>query len=279
MPADKLLSLYGLKFNPFRPGAPPEALYVTPSVDAFCRRVELTIADGGFAMVTGVPGSGKSDVLRITEHRLSRLPDVTVRTIDRPQSGVTDFYRELGEMYGISLRASNRWGGFKALRTAWSNHICQSLTRPILIIDEAQEMQDCVFSELRLLTSKDFDSKSLLCVVFAGDQRLPDRLKSPELSPLESRLRKRLVLTAAPPDELQSCLDHLLDAAGNPGLMTPELKRTLAEHATGNYRVMMNAAYELLAVAADRELPRLDEKLYLEVFHPSPPAKTPHRKR
>ena len=279
MPADKLLSLYGLKFNPFRPGAPPEALYVTPNVDAFCRRVELTIADGGFAMVTGVPGSGKSDVLRITEHRLSRLPDVTVRTIDRPQSGVTDFYRELGEMYGLSLRASNRWGGFKALRSAWSDHISQSLTRPILIIDEAQEMQDGVFSELRLLTSKDFDSKSLLCVIFAGDQRLPDRLKSPALSPLESRIRKRLVLAAAPPDELLSCLDHLLDAAGNPGLLTPELKRTLAEHAVGNHRVMMIAADELLAIAADRELPRLDERLYFEVFRPPAPSKAPPRKR
>jgi general secretion pathway protein A len=279
MPADKLLSLYGLKFNPFRPGVPAEALYVTPNVDAFCRRVQLTIVDGGFAMVTGVPGSGKSDILRIIEHRLSQLPDVAVRTIDRPQSGVSDFYREVGDLYEIPLRPSNRWGGFKALRTSWSNHINQSLNRPILIIDEAQEMPECVFSEVRMLTSKDFDSKSLLCVVFAGDQRLPERLKSPALSPLESRIRKRLVLTPAPPDELISCLDHLLDAAGNPGLLTPDLKRALAEHAAGNYRVMMITADELLAVAADRELPRVDEKLYIEVFRPPSPAKPPARKR
>jgi type II secretory pathway predicted ATPase ExeA len=279
MPADKLLSLYGLKFNPCRPGVPPDALYVTAGVDAFCRRVELTIADGGFAMVTGVPGSGKSDVLRIAEHRLSRLPDVTVRTIDRPQSGVSDFYRELGEMYGLTLSASNRWGGFKALRSLWSNHISQSLTRPILIIDEAQEMQDCVFSELRLLTSKDFDSRSLLCVVFAGDQRLTERLKSAALSPLDSRIRKRLLLGSAQPDELASCLEHLLEAAGNPALMSPELKRALAEHAAGNYRVMMIAAEELLAVAADRELPRLDEQLFFEVFRPPTPPRNPARKR
>ncbi|HMA94772.1 MAG TPA: hypothetical protein VKP30_18910, partial [Polyangiaceae bacterium] len=38
-----------------------------------------------------------------------------------------------------------------------SNHITQSLTRPILIIDEAQEMPECVFSEVRMLTSKDFE--------------------------------------------------------------------------------------------------------------------------
>ncbi len=279
MPIDKLLSLYGLKFNPFRPGAPAEALYVTPAVDGFCRRVELTIADGGFAMVTGVPGSGKSDILRIVEHRLSQLPEVAVRTIDRPQSGVTDFYREVGEMYGLNLKPSNRWGGFKALRGAWSSHISQSLMRPILIIDEAQEMQESVLCELRLLSSKDFDSKSLLCVIFAGDQRLPERLKSPALIPLESRIRKRLLLATAPPDELVSCLDHLLDAAGNPALLTAELKRTLAEHAAGNYRVMMITADELLAVAADRELPKLDEKLYLEVFRPPAPTKAQSRKR
>lgn len=55
--------------------------------------------------------------------------------------------------------------------------------------------------------------------------------------------------------------------------MTTELKATLADHAAGNYRVMMNLADEMLAVAADRELPRLDEKLYLDVFGQSPKPK------
>jgi len=48
----KLLSLYGLKFHPFRPDVPPDALFTTPAVDSFVRRVELGIADGGFAMLT-----------------------------------------------------------------------------------------------------------------------------------------------------------------------------------------------------------------------------------
>jgi len=74
-------------------------------------------------------------------------------------------------------------------------------------------------------------------------------------------------------------LDHLLVAAGNPALLTNELKRTLAEHAAGNYRIMLNAADELLAVAADRELPRLDEKLYLETFQHAAQPKVQARKR
>ena len=50
--------------------------------------------------------------------------------------------------------------------------------------------------------------------------------------------------------------------------MTEGLLRTLAEHAMGNYRALINMAAALLAVAAQRELSQLDEKLYLEVFTP-----------
>ena len=271
--SSKILSLYGVKYHPFQPDVPIEALCSTSAVDAFLRRVELGIADGGFVMVTGDPGTGKTIAMRLLAERLRALPNVVVGTIEHPQSRTSDFYRELGDLFGISLAIHNRWAGFKALRARWSEHIASSLTRPVLIIDEAQEALTTVLSELRILASKDFDSKQLLCVVFAGDARLPERLRTPELLPLGSRIRRRLVFDYASRDELLACLDHLLAAAGNPSLMTSELRVTLADHAAGNYRVLMNLGDELLAVAADRELARLDEKLYLDVFSPAPKPK------
>jgi hypothetical protein len=98
--------------------------------------------------------------------------------------------------------------------------------------------------------------------------------------PLGSRIRRRLNLDYASRDELLACLDHLLAAAGNPSLMTSELRVTLADHAAGNYRVLMNLADELLAVAADRELARLDEKLAdVNYKFPSATVTLPHRPR
>lgn len=275
----KLLSLFSLKYNPFRPDVPLEALYTTPVVDAFLRRVELGIADGGFALLTGDPGTGKSIALRLLAERLRALPDVLVGTLEHPQSRCSDFYRELGDLFGVPLGAHNRWAGFKALRSRWSDHITSTRCRPVLIIDEAQETLTTVFSELRILASKELDSKQLLCVVFAGDARLVERLRSAELLPLGSRIRRRLPLDYASRDELLACLDHLLSAAGNPSLMTTELRLTLADHAAGNYRVLMNLSDELLAVAADRELLKLDEKLFLDVFAQSPKPKSTGKKR
>jgi general secretion pathway protein A len=269
----KLLALYGLKWNPFAPEIPPDALLTTPKIEAFCWRIEHShVRDGGFALVTGDSGTGKSVVLRLLAERLARVRDLTVGVIAHPQSHVADFYRELGDVFGVALTPHNRWNGFKTLRERWLGHLESTLLRPVLLIDEAQEMPPVVLSELRLLASTHFDSRALLSVVLAGDGRLTDLFRREELRPLGSRLRSRLTLEYATRDELRACLEHLLAAAGNPSLLTAELMTTLCEHALGNYRVLTTMADELLAVAARRELPQLDEKLYLEVFAPPRPA-------
>ncbi len=263
----KLLALYGLKWNPFAVELPLEALLVSPPVELFCSRVEHSlIRDGGFALVTGDPGSGKSVVLRLLADRLARLSDLTVGVLAHPQSHLADFYRELGELFGLALPPHNRWAGFKSLRQRWLTHLEHLRLRPVLLIDEAQEMLPAVLSELRVLASTHFDSRPLLSVVLAGDARLPELLRRDELLPLGSRIRMRLTLDYASREELRACLAHLLTTAGNPTLMTAELAHTLCEHAVGNYRVLTTMAAELLDAAASRELPQLDEKLYLELF-------------
>ena len=273
----KLLSLYGLKWNPFSPDLPTEALRVVPKVQSFCWRIEQgLVREGGFALVTGDPGTGKSVVLRILSERLEALREVSVGALAHPQSNVADFYREMGELFGVQLKPHNRWGGFKALRERWTAHIDSTLVRPVLLIDEAQEMTSQVLGELRILASTHFDSRSILSVVLAGDARLTERLRREELLPLGSRIRARLMMEYVGRDELRACLEHLLESAGNKKLMTAELVDTLCDHAVGNYRVLTTMASELLTAAAERECTVLDEKLYLELFAP-PETDRPRR--
>jgi general secretion pathway protein A len=273
----KLLSLHGLKFNPFSAQVPTEALWTSPPVESFCWRIEHQIGEGGFALATGDPGTGKSAALRLLAARLTRVRDLAVGVLSRPQASLADFYRELGHLFNVPLSPHNRWASARVLREKWLQHQEAALVRPVLLVDEAQEMAAAVFSELRLLSSADLDSRSILTVILAGDSRLGVRLESVDLLPLASRIRSRLRTEPLPPPQLLACLQHLLAAAGNPRLLPPSLLQTLSEHAAGNLRLLMNLGNDLLQAALRQEADSIDEKLFFEVFalDPKPRAKRP----
>ena len=273
----KIHALYGLKWNPFLPDIPNEFLIKDEATKKFCFRVEQILMDGGFAMVTGEPGTGKSVVLRQLNLHLSEIPELNVKVITRPQSGLRDFYREISQLFNIPMTASNRYGSFSKLREVWKSHIKTSLFRPVILIDEAQEACEDVLNEIRLLSSVELDSKNILAVVFAGDNRLVEKLRQSSLNPLESRIRIKHHLDKRSPSDLVQIFTNSLEAAGSPDLMTSSLIQTLAEHSMGNIRAMMTMANELLFIACENDIRKLDENLFFEISKNTQKRKRPSR--
>ena len=85
-------------------------------------------------------------------------------------------------------------------------------------------------------------------------------------------MRVRMTLQPLARDDLLNYLDHALSQAGAPHLMSKTLMKTLSEHAAGNLRVLNTMADEMLLEGSRRDMPQLDEKLFLEMFsrHPGP---------
>ena len=71
MNVKRMLSLYGLKWNPFSPELPNEGLLMTSKIEHFAWRVEQMVQEGGFALITGDSGTGKSVALRIVAAQAS----------------------------------------------------------------------------------------------------------------------------------------------------------------------------------------------------------------
>ncbi|MBU2643590.1 general secretion pathway protein A [bacterium] len=121
-------------------------------------------------------------------------------------------------------------------------------------------------NELRLLGSAHFDSRCLLTTIISGDTRLPARFRQSDLVSLGSRIRIRNTMEPYSRETTMDYLEHSLTQAGAAHLMSSELKETLVEHAAGNLRVLNNMGVDLLARAAQDELPQLDVKLFLTTF-------------
>lgn len=265
MELKKLQALYGLKWDPFATDIPLEGLQVLPKIERFCYRIEDLVLDGGYAACMGEHGLGKSTLLRLLQNRIAKVPNVIVSELVRSQCSVNDFYREIADLFGVSIQVSNRYIGHKSLRKRWQAHIETTMFRPVLLIDEAQRLNDAVFEELKSLASENFDTKMLITIIFAGDMRLAERLNSPSLKSIDSRLRYKLVLTPIDSGELTAFLQNTLRLAGAPSLMTPELINTLADRSLGNFRTLMTLCNECLVEAVRIEAPIIDEKLFFDL--------------
>ncbi len=264
----KLLNFYGLKWNPFETNTPNDSLVESKKVSNFCWRIENLVMDGGYGLITGNPGTGKSGALRILEYRLSQIPDIHVGQLTRPQSRLPDFYRELAEVFGVDFKSTNQWGGYKGLRKKWAEHIEANLFRPVLLIDEAQEMPSIVLNEIRLLSSIKLDSKIIITIILSGDNRLLEKLKTPMLSPFYNRMRVKMHQDSMSKEELQEVLTKATARAGNSSLMDDNLIKVLSEHSSGNIRSLMIMSNDLLLEGFKRELNKLTDSLFLEVFNP-----------
>jgi hypothetical protein len=127
----------------------------------------------------------------------------------------------MGELFGVERRPHNRYSGAKILRQRWQAHIQNTLSRPVLLIDEAQEMQPGVLAELRLLASADLDAHVLLTTVLAGDGRLAERcarLRRSAARPAADRGLRLLCLPTSAVSRLSFGIAALLRACPASGL-------------------------------------------------------------
>jgi hypothetical protein len=106
------------------------------------------------------------------------------------------------------------------------------------LAEDARQMSASAFTELRLLSSGELDSSSILPTVLAGDNRLAGRLQEADLLSIASRIRARLRTETLEPCRLLQCLNHLLKMTDNPKAHGQEIRRLAREFESSGPRQM-----------------------------------------
>ena len=171
------LDFFGLRELPFGVTPDPAFLYLSQThreaLEAL--RSDL-VTDRGFMALVGEPGLGKTTLL----HELLDEWRETSRVVFlfQTQGDSRELFRYLLAELGIDAESM----GLVAMHRKLNDILFQEMLagrRFILIIDEAQNLDDSVLETIRLLSNFETEHAKLLNIVIAGQTQLADKLNTP----------------------------------------------------------------------------------------------------
>ncbi|SKC33621.1 Putative general secretion pathway protein A [Photobacterium piscicola] len=165
---------------------------------------------GGFGLLTGEVGTGKTTVLRAM---ISRLPQqAQVAVILNPALSSHDLLATICDELGLSYRDE---ASFKQLTDIIYQHLIANHAagrQTLLLVDEAQHLMPDVLEQLRLLTNLETDSRKLLKVVLIGQPELQQLLQQERLRQLAQRITSRYHLLPLTETEVSEYIHYRLNA-------------------------------------------------------------------
>ena len=249
-------AFYGLSDNPFSIAPNPHYLFLSDRHREALAHLTYGLGEtGGFVLLTGEVGTGKTTVSRCL---LGQLPDNTdTAFILNPSLTELELLATLCDELKITYGDNPT---LKQLIDHLSRFLLANHSKgrnTVLIIDEAQHLRPEVLEQLRLLTNLETDTKKLLQVILIGQPELQLLLKRQELRQLAQRITARYHLLPLNEDEIGLYVLHRLQVAGRfEPLFTGKAIKVLQKYSGGIPR-LINLLCEraLMAGYAQSRLP------------------------
>lgn len=257
---------FGLARRPY-PATPDRAYYypATGHEQALDRLLHALQDDEGFALLTGLPGTGKTLLCHCLLDRLDGDVECAFLTNGH-------YADRLGLLQAILYEFSLPYeSGEQVLRLRLTEQLlknCEAGKRTILLVDEAQHLSIDLLEELRLLGNLEAGQGKAFQVVLVGQPKLLETLKRPQLTALGQRV---VVRTQLEPFCVEEGVDYLLHhvrvAGGKPEDVWEEpALEVLARGAGGVPRLLNQVAHHALTLARQAEMSRVDAEAALEAL-------------
>ncbi len=205
---------FGFEELPFSIAPDPRYLYMSEQHrEALAHLVYGFNSDGGFVLLTGEVGTGKTTVCRCL---LEQVPaGSSIAFVLNPKLSVIELLATICDEFHIDYPENNTsLKVFIDLINTYLFKAHKNSIRVVLIIDEAQNLNADVLEQLRLLTNLETTKKKLLQIILLGQPELRDMLSQPELRQLSQRIIARYHLGPLSREDVKAYVKHRLSVAG-----------------------------------------------------------------
>lgn len=209
------------------------------------------------AAIVAPAGTGKTMLLRTLA---DSLPEARyqVNYLKITSLSKRDLCREISKALGLE-QAGNYPTLVRRIQDRFTSSIEGDGRKPVLIFDEAQDMQSDVLGVLNILTNFEMDSKLVVGVILAGQLRLKELLRQPRLESVSRRMAHFVTLKLLSAAEHNQYIAHRCLVAGSPSSPFDEQAVHLLHELTqGNLRATDFLALKSLEVAHDHDKERVD---------------------
>lgn len=243
-----VLNFYGLREQPFGVTPDPRYLYLSPTHREALASLLYGIEVGrGFMALVAKPGMGKTTLL---SEILSRQRD-SARTVFlfQTQCDSREFLRYVVADLGFDVRGQDPQALHEILYGVFLNEM-RAGRRFLLVVDEAQNLDEPVLETIRLLSDFETPRAKLLQIILVGQPNLAQTLARPSLAQLRQRISVLSRLDPLVPVEVNSYIDHRLRVAGyaRGPLFTREAKSIIAACSRGIPRDINNLCFHALSL-------------------------------
>lgn len=228
-----MLDFFQLRAQPF--GVTPDPAYLYPSrthCEALDSLTEAILGDRGFLALIAEPGMGKTTLLNQV---LEGLRD-TARAVYlfQTQCNSREFFQYLMSELGVDSTGMGLVGMHNKLNEILFAEMLAG-RRFVLIVDEAQNLDESVLETIRLLSNFETPHAKLMQIVLAGQPQLREKLAQKQLAQLLQRITVMNQLEPLSLDETDGYVRHRLKVAGHYGetIFEPESLALIAEHSHG----------------------------------------------
>src|SRR5512140_3604911 len=207
-------SYFGLAEAPFSIAPDPRYLYLSQRhQEALAHLLYGVSGEGGFVLLTGDVGAGKTTICRCLLDQIPESCDVAY--IFNPKLTVEELLSTVCVEFGIAYPPGN--SSIKVFVDCLNGYLLGANARgrhTVLIIDEAQNLAADVLEQMRLLTNLETNQRKLLQIILLGQPELAAMLERPELRQLAQRIVARYHLGPLTKPEVAAYVGHRLDVSG-----------------------------------------------------------------